>query len=80
MTMRLKAITIKLKPEEYARVVRLARARKATQSEIVRQAIALLEDAPKGRFLDLAGDAIGRENGGPTDLSTNPAWMDDYGR
>lgn len=77
--MRLRAITIKLRPAEYARVVRLARARRSTQSEVIRQAIGSLTDAPWGQFLALAGDAIGRA-AGPRDLSSNPTHLEGYGR
>lgn len=81
-------VSMKLPERLNKRLADAARRRKRAKSEIIRQALeqflAAEPDAPKravkkGSFLDVAGDLIGSVEG-PGDLSTNPKYMEDFGR
>lgn len=80
---RLRVLSVKLPGRLSARVAKLAKARGTTVSEVVRGALEQLDlDVPaprKGSALARAGKLAGSFDG-PGDLSTNPAWMDGYGR
>jgi ribbon-helix-helix CopG family protein len=70
---------VKLPPRLAAKVARLARQRRTTRSEIVREAVEKLEPgAAKGSFLELASRYCGSFRG-PGDLSTNPKYLSDLG-
>ena len=73
--MTLRAITVKLSRSAYVKVSRVARSRGVTQSAVIRAAIEALEEPASQKFLEVAGDAVGSVDG-PSDLSTNPAWLE----
>ena len=78
--------TISLKvPESLAREVALeARRRGVSKSAWVREALerAAKEGRRKKKLscLELAGDLVGSLRGGPSDLSSNPKYMEDFGK
>lgn len=79
----MKTIAIKLPEDLLARIREAAKNRGETRSAIMREA---LQDYFSGRkdqndlsCLDLAGDLAGSLEG-PSDLSTNPGYMNDYGK
>jgi Arc/MetJ-type ribon-helix-helix transcriptional regulator len=73
-------MTIRLSRKESARVGRLAKKRRVSRSEVVRQSIQALEAEDTRTALDAWRDVVGIIKGGPTDLSTNPRHMKGYGR
>jgi hypothetical protein len=79
----MKTIAIKLPDDLLARIREAAAKRGETRSAVMRAA--LLEYFPRGKdqngrsCLALAGDLAGSLEG-PSDLSTNPAYMDGYGK
>ena len=55
----------------------------ASRAELVRQALVQYlgpMPAASGSALEQAGDLVGCLPGGPADLSTNPRYLDDFGR
>ena len=74
-----KVLSIKVPPDVSARVAKLAKARHVTVSEVVREAIAQLEAAPKGSFLEAAGDLAGIVKKGPRDLATHARHLKGFG-
>ncbi len=79
----MKTLSLKLPEALDAKLRAAAKRRRTTLSAMARAALeAYLNDkqkAPKGSFLDLAGDLIGSVEG-PGDLATNPKYMEGYGR
>ena len=73
-------MTIRLSRRESAKVASLAKKRKVTRSEVVRQAIAQLETGTAKSALDDLKDLVGLIKDGPTDLATNPKHMKGFGR
>ena len=73
-------MTLRLSRSEKARVARLAKRRKVTRSELVRETLALLEDGSPRSALDDLQDLVGAVKNGPRDLSTNPKHMKGFGR
>lgn len=77
--------TVSLKPDDQlnAKLDSLAKSRKQTKSEIVREALEqMLEGGARSQpisALELAGDLVGSCQG-PGDLSTNPKYMEEFGR
>jgi len=71
--------TVKLPPALDARLRRRARAQKLTYSEAARRALqeGLRED-PGVNMLAALAEFVGSVDG-PADLSTNKAYLDDYG-
>lgn len=76
----LQTISVKVPREVSARLVRLARARKTTVSAVVRDAIERYDAPMKGSFLEAAAKYVGCLKGGPGDLTTNPKYMEDFGK
>jgi len=72
-------MTIRLSRRESARVASLASKRKVTRSELVRQALAALEQKHGKTLLDDWGDSIGIVDG-PRNLATHPAHLKGLGR
>ena len=72
-------MTIRLSPQESARVASLANKRKITRSELIRQALAALERGQAKSLLDDWRDAIGIVDG-PRDLATRPGHLKGLGR
>jgi hypothetical protein len=73
------ARTVKLPPALDARLRRRARAQKLTYSEAARRALQEgLREEPGVNMLAALAEFAGSVDG-PADLSTNKAYMDDYG-
>jgi Arc/MetJ-type ribon-helix-helix transcriptional regulator len=72
-------MTIRLTRKESARVARLAKRRRVSRSEVVRQGIEALEGAEKSA-LDAWRDAVGIVKTGPRDLATNRKHLKGFGR
>jgi hypothetical protein len=76
----MKTISLKLPDELCKKLERAARKRSQSKSEVVRAALTqFLERDQPISVLDLAGDLVGCIEG-PVDLSTNPKYMEGYGR
>ena len=73
-------MTIRLTRNESARVGRLAKSKRVSRSEVVRQGIAQLERAERDSAWDAWREVVGVADGGPRDLGTNPRHMKGYGR
>jgi metal-responsive CopG/Arc/MetJ family transcriptional regulator len=78
-----KAISLKLPDGLHAKLERLARIRRETKSEIVRDALEQMFNGTRRSkpisALELAGDLVGSCEG-PGDLSTNPKYMEGFGK
>lgn len=78
-------VGMKVKPEEKAKIKRLAERKGTTQKAAVLEAIdhELDEERPvraqPGSFLEGAEDLAGSIEG-PSDLSTNPKYMEGFGK
>ncbi len=79
-------LTIKLPAALEQQLEEATRRTHLSKSELVRRAlaayIARAEDDSGGfvSALDQAGDLVGCFEGGPPDLSSNPRYMDDFGK
>ncbi len=76
---RLTAMTIKLPASLSAKVARLAKKRRTSRSEIVREALQAYAQNERPSFTESASGFCGTAKG-PGDLSTNPRYLDDLGR
>jgi metal-responsive CopG/Arc/MetJ family transcriptional regulator len=83
----MKPISLKLPDSLNRQVASLARRRRLSKSAIIRQAIQSSVTAHgerikarKGSFLEMAGDLIGSIHSGLGDLSTNPKYMESFGK
>ena len=78
----MKTISLKVDPFVDDELTRLARKRGASKSELVREAIQTLlqkrKEPQAASCLDLAGDLVGRV-AGPSDLSSNSAYLEGFG-
>jgi|AntRauTorcE11897_2_1112592.scaffolds.fasta_scaffold10019_2 hypothetical protein len=75
---------MKLTPAQKAKIKQLAARRGVTQKQAVMDLVnEAVEEKPvkaePGSFLEAAGDLVGSVEG-PSDLSTNPKYMKEYGR
>lgn len=66
-------------------ITKASRRRNISSSELVRRAVLqYVSESPDPKrpasALELAGDLVGSLKGGPRDLATNPAHLDDYGQ
>jgi Arc/MetJ-type ribon-helix-helix transcriptional regulator len=79
----MKTISLKLSDALHAKLERVAKGRKQTKSEIVRDALEQMLNGARAvkpvSALELAGDLVGCAEG-PGDLSTNPKYMEGYGK
>ena len=78
-------LTIKIPPQLESDIAQASQREHLSKSELVRRAIAAYvsqrhTDTPAASALELAGDLVGCFGGGPSDLSSNPAYMDGFGR
>lgn len=78
-------ITIKIPDQLAAEVNQVSVLEHVSKSELVRRALAAYlntrkSETPFVSALDQAGDLVGCFSGGPADLSTNPDYMDLFGR
>ncbi|HUO09894.1 MAG TPA: CopG family transcriptional regulator [Phycisphaerae bacterium] len=76
-------MSIKLPPPLEAKLIAEARARRISKSQIVRELLEKhFKTAGKRRpktFGEVAGHLIGVVKNGPSDLSTNPKYMEGFG-
>lgn len=80
----MKTVTIKLPPSLDAKIAAIAARRGArSKSEIIREAldrfVSIEEEAQPGSLLEALQDFAGTCDG-PSDLSTNPKYLEDFGR
>jgi ABC-type amino acid transport substrate-binding protein len=78
-------LTVKISAALEREITRAARRQRISKSELARRAMLQYvsrSEAPAGArsAADLAGHLIGSIRGLPRDLSTNPRYLDDYGR
>ena len=73
-------LSIRLSKRESARVARVARQRNLTRSELVREALALVEESRPGSALEAWADAVAIVEDAPSDLSTAPRHLADLGK
>lgn len=79
-------LSIKVPKETKVRLNALAKARKTKPSALVREALDNLLSAGGRRakarpsLYDLSKDILAQAGPGPGDLSTNPKYMEDFGR
>lgn len=79
------SISVKVSPDLQERLAERARQSRLSQSELIRRALTqYLDEQTTGSNVqsaaDLAGDLAGCVHGGPADLSSNPDYLDDFGR
>lgn len=77
-------VTLKLPAQMDEELAQLARREHLSKSEVLRQALAAYlqqrgADAPAASALDAIADLVGCFEGGPADLSSNPAHLADFG-
>jgi hypothetical protein len=79
----MKSVSFKLPDSLHRRLTKAAKERRVHQSEILRTALETYLGQPNGRerltMRDLIGDLIGKFEG-PSDLSTNPKYMEGFGQ
>ena len=78
-------LTIKISPQLEREIVLTSEREHLTKSELVRRALVAYISQRNGAVpamsaLDQAGDLVGCFSGGPSDLSSNPRHLDDFGR
>ena len=78
-------LTLKVPTSLEIALERMAEVAHLSKSEVARRAIAAYvgQSTPSGGFvsaLDRAGDLVGCFEGGPKDLSSNPKYMDGFGK
>jgi predicted DNA-binding protein len=76
-----RTVTIKLPDSLALRLKQTVARRRATQSEVIREALEAHLAAPSvGSFLELVGDLAGSVRGGVADLSSNKSRLKGFGR
>lgn len=76
----MKTVSLKLPPDLRFKLDRAAKQRGQSKSEVVRAALEqFLNGERPMSALELAGDLVGCAEG-PGDLSTNPKYMEDFGK
>jgi predicted DNA-binding protein len=79
--MPVRTVTIKLPDSLALRLKQTVARRRATQSEVIREALAAHLAAPSvGSYLELVGDLAGSLRGGAPDLSSNKRRLKGFGR
>lgn len=75
-------IHARLSGDDQALLADLKRATGASDSELIRRGLRLVQRELRGTpsALDLARRSVGKLRGGPRDLSTNPDHLDGFGR
>ncbi len=76
-------VTIKLSAAEHAKLKATAARRRTSKSAVLREAFAQQSAAGRGSATGTLWDKIGHLAGsinGPGDLSTNPRYMESYGK
>lgn len=77
--MSLRAVTVKLQDRVLAEIEGVARARRVSRSEIMRERLEQTE-SPKGSVWDRMQDLVVEEDRAPADLASNKARLRGYGR
>ena len=77
--MSLRTVTVKLQDRLLSEIEAVARARRVSRSEVVRERLAQTE-FPKGSVWDRMQDLVVDEDHAPADLASNKARLRDYGR
>jgi Arc/MetJ-type ribon-helix-helix transcriptional regulator len=76
-----RTVTIKLPDSLALRLKQAVARRRATQSEVIREALEAHLAAPSaGSYLELVGDLAGSLRGGARDLSSNERRLKGFGR
>ena len=75
---RMHTLAVKLPDALLEKVAQLARERRTTRSEIIRSALEAYSIEHGESFAETLSDLCG-SLAGPGDLSTNPAYLDDFG-
>jgi hypothetical protein len=82
--MQVETLSIRLSKLERAALRSAAKRGKMSQGQLVRHALRAYGVAPKEKVAptayELVKDLIGRQSGGPPDLSTNPKHLQGFGR
>ncbi len=82
--MNIETLSIRLSKAERAALRTAARRGKISQGQLVRRALRAYGVAPREKpapsAYDLVKHLIGKNKGGPGDLSTNPKYMEGFGR
>lgn len=82
--MHVETLSIRISKAERAALRARARQEKVSQGQLVRQALRAYGVAPVAKpapsAYDLVKHLIGKYKGGPGDLSTNPKYMEGFGR
>lgn len=82
--MHVETLSIRISKSERAALRAAARREKISQGQIVRKALHAYGIKPKEKTpvsaYDLVKDLIGKNKGGPGDLSTNPKYLEGFGR
>ena len=78
-------LTLKIPPELERAIVLASQQEHLSKSELVRRALLAYVNQQKAGIhsmsaLEQAGDLVGCVGGGPSDLSSNPRHLDDFGR
>ena len=84
-TREMNTLTIKIPPQLEQDLILASEREHLSKSELVRRALVAYVSqrkaaTPAMSALDQAGDLVGCFVGGPTDLSSNPRHLDDFGR
>lgn len=82
---RMGTLSLKVEDKLDREITRVSRRQGISKSELMRRAVHQYLGQQKGEkpfvsALELAGDLVGSIKGLPSDLSTNPKYMDDYGK
>jgi len=77
-------LSVKVPADLQEKLLNTARANRLSQSELIRRALTQYLDHPLPRrdapsAADLAGDLAGSVQGGPSDLSSNYEYLEDFG-
>ena len=84
MAYRMKVLSFKVPASLDRKLNAVVKRRRVKKSTVVREALAqYLVDAPEARrssLLELAGDLVGCVKDAPADLSSNPRYLDDFGK
>ncbi|HEV8072681.1 MAG TPA: CopG family transcriptional regulator [Opitutaceae bacterium] len=82
--MNVETLSIRISKSERAALRTMARKEKISQGQLVRKALRAYGVAPKEKAIpsgyDLVKDLIGKYTDGPGDLSTNPKYLEGFGR
>lgn len=74
----MRVVTVKLPKELDSKLTALARRRRASRSEILREAFESFTRSPRRSVTAAAGDLVGSLSG-PSDLSSNPKYLTGFG-